>query len=161
MKVPAKASILLQKVGPSLQNPSERLYYSTKVDHPLFLGHFFTQDRRPIRRHLPHLRLRFVGINSYAIVMFAAYAARKICRATPHWNEAEAIAEMQKSLQNQTQNWAKQTIASSTILGAFFASNGTRNGKIFEACLRQILRWKIPIRIAKFTEIKTRLYRNF
>ena len=153
--------MLLQKVGPSLQNPSERLYYSTKVDHPLFLGHFFTQDRRPIGRHLPHLRLRSVGINRYAIVMFAAYAARKICRSTLDWNEVEAIAEMQKSLQNQSQNGAKQTIARSTILGAFFTSNGTRNGKIFEACLRQILRWKIPIRIAKFWEIKTRFRRKF
>ena len=133
MKVPAKASILLQKVGPKLQNATKRLYCSKELDQTVFLGHFFTQDRRPIGRHLPHLRLRFVGINRYAIVMFAAYAARKICRATPHWNEAEAIAEMQKSLQSQTQNWAKQTIASSTILGAFFASNGTRNGKIFEA----------------------------
>ena len=82
MKPPAKASILLQKVGPNLQNPTERLYYSTKVDQRKILGHFFTQDRRPIGRHLPHLRSRFVGINRYAIVMFAAYAARKNCRAT-------------------------------------------------------------------------------
>lgn len=131
MKVPAKASILFQRSGPKMQNATKRLYYSKEVDQTIFLGHFFTQERRPIGRHLPHLRSRFVGINRYAIVMFAAYAARKICRATPHWNEAEAIAEMQKSLLNQTQNWAKQTIASSTILGAFFASNRTRNGKMF------------------------------
>ena len=123
--------MLLQKVGPKLQNATRRLYYCKELDQTVFLGHFFTQDRRPIGRHLPHLRLRFVGINRYAIVMFAAYAARKICQATPHWNEAEAIAEMQKSLQNQSQNWANQMIASSTILGAFFASNGTRNGKMF------------------------------
>lgn len=161
MKVPAKASILLQKVGPKLQNATRRLCYCKELDQTIFLGHFFTQDRRPIGRHLPDLRSRFVGINRYAIVMFAAYAALKICRATLDWNEAEAIAEMQKSLQNQSQNWAKQTIANSTILGAFFASNGTRNGKIFEECLRQILRWKIPIRIAKFWEIKTRFRRKF
>lgn len=77
-----KASILLQKVGPKLQNASKRLYYCKELDQTVFLGHFFTQDRRPIGRHLPHLRLHFVGINRYAIVMFAAYAARKICRAT-------------------------------------------------------------------------------
>ena len=77
MKVPAKASILLQKVGPELQNAQKRLYCSQKVDQRKILGHFFTQDRRPNERHLPHLRLRFVGINRYAIVMFAAYAARK------------------------------------------------------------------------------------
>ena len=83
MKAPAKASMLLQKVGPELQNAQKRLYCSQKVDQRKILGHFFTQDRRPIGRHLPHLRLRFVGINRYAIVMFAAYAAQKICRATP------------------------------------------------------------------------------
>ena len=74
--------MLLQKVGPKLQNATRRLYYCKELDQTVFLGHFFTQDRRPIGRHLPHLRLRFVGINRYAIVMFAAYAARKICRAT-------------------------------------------------------------------------------
>lgn len=33
MKPPAKASILLQKVGPKLQNAQKRLYCSQKVDH--------------------------------------------------------------------------------------------------------------------------------
>lgn len=36
MKVPAKASILLQKVGPKLQNAQKRLYCSTKVDQLQF-----------------------------------------------------------------------------------------------------------------------------
>ena len=31
-KPPAKASILFQKVGPSLHNPTERLYYSKRLD---------------------------------------------------------------------------------------------------------------------------------
>ena len=74
----------VKKTPKFLQNATERLYSSKEVDQTIFLGHFFTQDRRPIGRHLPHLRLRFVGINRYAIVMFAAYAALKICRATPH-----------------------------------------------------------------------------
>lgn len=81
-----------------LHKTTKRLYSSKEVDQTIFLGHFFTQDRRPIGRHLPHLRLRFVGINRYAIVMFAAYAARKICRATPHWNEAEATVKKQRIL---------------------------------------------------------------
>lgn len=114
MKVPAKASILLQKVGPELQNAQKRLYYSKELDHgktPKKWGKKIRQNLCRTRQSvyivpqkwtklfswvifsrkidaltgvsLPQLRLRFVGINRYAIVMFAAYAARKICRATP------------------------------------------------------------------------------
>ena len=130
----AKASIFFQKVDQHLRDRQKRLYCSKKVTNLGFLGHFFTQDRRPIGRHLPHLRSRFVGINRYAIVMFAAYAARKkFIGLRPIEMRSKQRLKSKESLQNQSQNGAKQTIASSTIFGAFFASNGTRNGKIFEA----------------------------
>ena len=58
------ASILFQRSGPKLQNASERLYCSKEVDQPLFLGHFFTQDRRPIGRPLAPSPLTLRGDRS-------------------------------------------------------------------------------------------------
>lgn len=56
--------MLLQKVGPKLQNATRRLCYCKEVYQTIFLGHFFTQDRRPIGRPLAPSPLTLRGDKS-------------------------------------------------------------------------------------------------
>ena len=144
-----------------LHKTTKRLYCSKEVDQTIFLGHFFTQDRRPIGRHLPHLRSRFVGINRYAIVMFAAYAARKICRATLDWNEVEATVKKQRILAEPNSKWGEANDCKLDNIRRVFRKQRNEKWQNVWGKPHVFYYGKIPIRIAKFWRNKARLCRKF